>query len=135
MSSNYARPKWWQVYLTFPLLIALFAVDSRLRLSVRGHQVVQIGIVLLVYGLIHLWLKANARALSAMDRAQLGRRVTVVRIQPHPLSAMDNGSKKRPMFQLSTSEIKGVLSDTFEMDYIDAESFPIDEVSQELNKE
>jgi len=122
-----ARPKWWQLYLTFPLLVALFVVDSRLKVSTRAHQAVQIGIVLIVFGLIHLWLKANARALSAMDRAQLGRRVTVVRIQPHPLSAMDNGSKKRPMFQLSDSEIKGTLSDTFEMDYIDAESFKAEE--------
>jgi len=125
--SSQDRPKWWQVYLTFPLLIALFAVDSRLKLSIRGHQVVQIGIVLIVFGLIHLWLKANARALSAMDRAQLRRRVTVIRIQPHQLPAMDNEYKKRPMFQLPDAEIKGTLSETFEMDYIDAESFKNEE--------
>ena len=35
----------------------------------RGHQAVQIGIILLVYGLIHLWLKANAAALSNMDQS------------------------------------------------------------------
>ncbi len=61
MSSNYARPKWWQLYLTFPLLIALFAVDSRLKISMRGHQAVQIVIVLLIYRLVHLWLRANAK--------------------------------------------------------------------------
>jgi hypothetical protein len=121
------RPKWWQLYLTFPLLVALFAVDSRLKVSTRAHQVVQIGIVLIVFGLIHLWLKANARALSAMDRAQLGRRVTVISNQPHPLSAMDNEYKKSPMFQLSDSEIKGTLSETFEMDFIAAESFKAEE--------
>ena len=68
MSSQNAGPKWWQVYLTLPLLMALFAADSRLKISIRGHQLVQIGIVLLVYGLIHLWIKANSAVLSKMDR-------------------------------------------------------------------
>ncbi len=68
MYSSNSNPKWWQFYLTFPLLIALFILDSRFRISTRGHQAVQIGIILLVYGLIHLWLKANRSALLQMDR-------------------------------------------------------------------
>jgi hypothetical protein len=133
MSTNDVRPKWWQVYLTFPLLIALFMVDHRLKFSARGHQVVQIGIILLVYGLIQLWLKANARALSNMDQRQFEGTVIVTRVPSHQLS--DAKNNKRPMFQLTTSEIKGTLSDTFEMDYIDAEFFSVDEAPQELNKE
>ena len=121
MSTKYARPKWWQVYLTFPLLIALFAVDSRLKLSTRGHQAIQIGIVLIVYGLIHVWLKANARALSAMDQMQPTGKVRVIKIEPHELPIMDYEYKPRAMLQLLDSEIKGTLSDTFEMDSIDAE--------------
>ena len=121
MSTKYARPKWWQVYLTFPLLIALFAVDSRLKLSTRGHQAIQIGIVLLVYGLIHAWLKANAQALSAMDQMQPTGKVRVIKIEPHELPIMDYEYKPRAMLQLLDSEIKGTLSDTFEMDSIDAE--------------
>jgi hypothetical protein len=39
------------------------------------------------------------------------------------------------MFLLPRSEIKGILSDTFEMETIDAEFLPIDEVPQELYKE
>ncbi len=100
------NPKWWQIYLTFPLLIALFVLDHQLKISTRGHQAVQIGGVLVVYGLIHLWLKANARALSGMDQRQL-----------------------------PDSEIKGILSDTFDMNIIDATLLPIDDVSQEINKE
>lgn len=121
MSTKYARPKWWQVYLTFPLLIALFAVDSRLKLSIRGHQAIQIGIVLLVYGLIHAWLKANAQALSAMDQMPPTGKVRVLKIEPHELPMMNYEYKSRAMFQLLDSEIKGTLSDTFEMDTIDAE--------------
>ncbi len=135
MSTNHTRPKWWQLYLTFPLLIALFAVDTRLKLSTRGHQVIQIGAVLLIYGLMRMWLKANARALSAMDQEQFDGRVIITRLQPYQLPSQNNESKRHSMFQLPDSEIKGTLSQTFEMDYIDAEFFPVDVIPQELNKE
>jgi hypothetical protein len=130
-SSEDIRPKWWQLYLTFPLLIALFVVENRLKISARGHQAVQLGILLIIYGLVHLWLKANAAALSKMDRIQNHATFTVIQIPPSQLSEKD----KRPVFYLLDSEIKGMLSDTFELDYIDAEALPIDEVSQELKKE
>jgi hypothetical protein len=130
MSSKNVHPKWWQLYLSLPLLVALFAVDYRLKISSRGHQAVQIGILLLVYGLVHLWLKANATALSKMDQRENHGRITVIRVPPYQLN-----NENRPMFHLPDSEIKGVLSDTFEMDYIDADAYPIDEVSQELDNE
>lgn len=130
MSSQNVHPKWWQLYLIFPVLIVLFAIDNRLTISTRGHQAVQIGILLLVYGLVNLWLKANANGLSRTDQKQDHGRITVIRIPP---SRLDN--EKGPMFHLPDSEIKGVLSDTFEMDYIDAEFHTTDEVPQELDKE
>jgi hypothetical protein len=132
------RPKWWQVYLTFPLLIALFLLDNHLKLSLHEHQAVQIGILLFVYGLIHLWLKANEAALSKMDQRKFHGTVTVIQIPPHQLPNIN--VNKRPLIQLPASEIQGMLGNTFDMDYIDmdyidAESSPVDEVRQELNKE
>jgi hypothetical protein len=132
MASPNNSPRWWQLYLTFPLLIALFVMDHRLKISTPGHEAVQIGIILLVYGGIHFWLKANARALSGMDQRQVQRSIRVLQIPPYPLPA---GQDKRTLFQLPDSEIKGVLGDTFEMDIIDAELLPIDDVREELNKE
>ena len=129
MSSSNTRPKWWQLYLSFPLLIVLFIVENRLKISTREHQVVQFGIILFVYGLILFWLKANSAALSNMDRRQYHRTITVILPPSFELTDADT------MFELPASEIKGVLSDTFEMDYIDAESFPVDEVAQDLKKE
>lgn len=135
MSTQYAHPKWWQVYLTVPLLIALFALDSRLKLSVRGHQAVQIGIILFAYGLIRLWIKANAKALSEMDQARYGGWVRVIKIPPYQLPDMADVNKKHPILQLPDSELKGMLSDTFEMDTIDAEFIPMDEAAENLKKE
>src|SRR5574341_498409 len=108
MSSRDDRPKWWQVYLTLPLLIVLFVLDSQLKISTRGHAIVQSGILLLVYGLVHLWLKANARALSKMDQELIEGKITVIQI---PQDHLDNEQKdKHPRFQFPHSEIKGVLS-------------------------
>ena len=119
MSSRTAHPKWWQVYLTLPLLIALFVLDGRLRISPRGHQAVQIGIVLLVYGLIHLWLKANRSALTREVREQPLKIYRVIEI-PSDGSPELEGERKS-ILQLPDSEIQGLLGDGPEMSYTDAE--------------
>jgi hypothetical protein len=99
--------------------MALFALDARLRVSTRGHIVLQIGILLFVYVLIHRWLKANASALSEMDQRQDHGRITVIHVPVSPLP--DPDTEKRSMLELPASEIRGVLSDTFDVEYIDAE--------------
>ena len=126
-----SKPRWWPLYLAFPILIALFMVDARLKLSTRGHEAVQIGIVVLIYALIHLWLQRNEKALSEMDRERSQGTVRVIFI---PSLATDTDHEKRSAFK-RTLEVKGVLEDTFEMDYIDAESFSVEDVSQPAHKE
>jgi hypothetical protein len=135
MATQYARAKWWQLYLTLPLLIGLFILDNRLKISPRGHQALQIGIILLVYGLIHLWIKANAKALSEMDRSQYSGRLWVIQIQPDEPEYLENEDRQRLVFQLPDPEIKGMLSDTFEMDVIDAEIFSVNEIAEDSKKE
>jgi hypothetical protein len=127
------HPKWWQVYLSLPLLALLFFAETRLKLSVRGHQVVQIGILLLVYGLIYLWLKANAVALSNLHPGYSSKTFRVYRIPSRQLA--EPGSENRSMLQPPSSEIHGGASVPFSVHYIDADSFDIDKVSQVLNKE
>jgi hypothetical protein len=129
--SRYARPKWWQLYLALPILIGLFTLENRLKVSVRGHQAVQIGILLLVYGLVHLWLNANAVTLS--DHRQTRGTVTLISIHPYKLA--NTIPTQKPMFRLPGPEIKGTLGDTYEMEIIDAEFLPVDEISQEMKKE
>lgn len=126
MSNQNVRPKWWKLYLTFPLLIVLFAVDIRLKISTRGHQIVQVGIVIFVFGLIRLWLKANTSALSRMDRKQYEGTFTVIEINPNQAIGMEE--KSHPLFRLSESEINGVLEDTFDMDNTNSQSFTMEEL-------
>jgi len=115
--SSQNHPKWWQLYFTFPLLVILFAVDSRLKISTRGHQVVQVGIVLIIYAFFYIWMKANRSALSRMDQNQYRETFTVIEILPYQQPESDT------IFDLPDTEIMGLLNDTYEMDYTDAESF------------
>ena len=129
MSRLKSRPRWWQLYLTLPLLPALFLVERRLRLSAGGHLAAQIGIVLLIYGLIDLWLRANARALAQVDRDKFHETIIINPIPPRRLS------DRRPLFEFPEAEIKGTLSDTFEIDVIDAEFLPVEDSRMDLKKE
>jgi hypothetical protein len=129
MKSKTANPKWWQLYLLLPLLVGLFLVDFRLELSTRGHQIVQIGILLFVYWLVHLWLKANEPALCKMDTPRQGTIITIIQF---PLR---DQIRNQPLLQLPETEVKGVLGDTFEMDTTETEIFPMKEISQDYQKE
>ena len=118
------HPKWWQLYLTLPLLIGLFMVDFRLNISPRGHQIAQLGILVFVYWLVHLWLKANQAAMGKAENA--GHPIIITFVQTPP-----NKRRTQPLFHLPDSEVKGLLDNTFEMDYIDAEFSSIDEINKE----
>jgi hypothetical protein len=126
MSPSSLHPKWWQLYLTFPLLIGLFVLDSRIRISNRGHQVMQIGIVLFVYGLIHVWLKANRSALMGEDQKRSFKVYRVIEIPPAGFPELEG--EKKSILQLSDSDIHGLLGDGMEMSYTDPELFSYKEI-------
>lgn len=124
------QPKWWQLYLTFPLLIALFVGEHRLELTDAEHQALQLGILVIVFLLIFWWLRNNSSALSRMDRMEYHKTFTVIHIPPY-------NSEETDQIQLSLrhktySEIKGVLSDTFE---IESDASRIEQASQQISKE
>jgi hypothetical protein len=56
-------PAWWMLYVLVPLMGGLLVVEHRAALSPGWHTAVQISIVLFIYGLAWLWLRANALAL------------------------------------------------------------------------
>jgi hypothetical protein len=125
--SPLTHPKWWQLYLALPILIALFVLDSRLRISSREHEAVQIGIVLFVCVLTSLWIKANGRALSNMDGEYPSTSCRTYRIYSVPLP-------EPKQEKLPTIRISGVLETTFDMDYSDTGLFDVDDMSQPVIK-
>lgn len=132
MSPRISRPKWWQLYLTFPLLIALFAVDHRLKISTGGHELVQLGILAVIFGITHVWLNANSNSLSRLDRSQYSQTIRVIQVPVHELQEQDD--EKGPMFELPSAELKGLLSVEFEMDSIRSEPSSAGRGPQESKK-
>jgi hypothetical protein len=70
MPNKKRHPSWGKLYFLLAILFGLFLVETRLTLSQAGHRVNEIGIVLLIYGCIWLWLDANDAALVQEERAQ-----------------------------------------------------------------
>jgi hypothetical protein len=66
-------PACWLLFALLPLLAALFVVEYRAPLSPGGHTGVQVGIVLFIYGLEWLWLRANTLQLLWSDQGTSDR--------------------------------------------------------------
>lgn len=74
MFSKISRPKWWLMYLLLPVLIGLLVIEIEIPISEVGHRVVEVGIVVLIFGLIELWFRANdANIRAGQWRATHGR--------------------------------------------------------------
>jgi hypothetical protein len=57
---KHRRPAWWPLYALLPLMAGLLAVEHRAALPPGWHTAVRVVIVLVIYGLVWLWLRANA---------------------------------------------------------------------------
>jgi len=77
------RPSWWLLYLSLPMMIGLFLIEMHLSLSDTGHRLAELIIILVVYGSISLWLKANTGALIQED---LERWRAALRTDSSPIS-------------------------------------------------
>jgi hypothetical protein len=69
-------PAWWLLYALVPLLAGLCVVEPRAPLPPGWHRGVQVGIVLVIYGLVWLWLRANALRLLCSNQGMVTRERT-----------------------------------------------------------
>ncbi len=56
-------PSWCLLYLSLPVMIGLILLEMRLSLSDTGHRFAELIIILIVFGGMSLWLKANSGAI------------------------------------------------------------------------
>ncbi len=110
------KPKWWQLYLTFPVILGLFLLDSRLQLANGEHAVLQLGIVLLEAVLVEWWLHLNASALRHVEDETDRPMFTVIEILPEVSHARQDGLRTSRL--LPPIEIRGVLDTTFQADFV-----------------
>jgi len=59
------RPGWIWLYLVALLMVVLGWAEVRVRMSSTLHRLAEIGILILIYGLVNIWLSANQAALIA----------------------------------------------------------------------
>ena len=74
MKKSPKKPNAWVLFSILPFMAALLWLDGDLRIPVAVHQILEIGIVLLAFGLMALWVHANQAALIEEDA---GRRLRV----------------------------------------------------------
>lgn len=67
------RPAWSILYALVPLMGGLLMLEYHASFSPGWRECVHIGIVLFIYGLVWLWLRANAVALLDVGRDTDGR--------------------------------------------------------------
>ncbi len=56
-------PTWWNAWVPLMLLGGLFVLEHQAPLSPSGHQIAEIALALLMYGLVICWLRCNRGAL------------------------------------------------------------------------
>lgn len=62
--SKESGPKWWQPFALLPLMMLLLVLQARILASPQAHLLLEIGILVFIYGAIALWMKANAPTLA-----------------------------------------------------------------------
>jgi hypothetical protein len=98
MGTEKRRPSWWQLWLLLPALGILAFLEASALLSPTDHKVVEIGIVLVVYGLVSVWLRANEAAwLREMQDHVTWHKVGIPLARPHDPAAIpgNNGNGHR----------------------------------------
>ena len=67
MFNQKCGPKWGILYLVLPLTVGLFWLQMQSPLPEAGHRVAEVGVILLAYGLVAPWLRANRLAILNED--------------------------------------------------------------------
>jgi hypothetical protein len=62
------KPAWWLLYALVPIMVALFVIEHYLVLSELGHKLVQLVIVVVVFGAMALWVRANETSLTSYSK-------------------------------------------------------------------
>jgi hypothetical protein len=112
------QPVWWVLYTLVPLLGGLLMLEHRASLSPAGHKFAQIVIVLCIYGLVWVWLRANELALlrvayntheklsaAEANRAAEPRRLRLTPRRAYRREAMARHTKRHIKTQIYKVEI------------------------------
>jgi hypothetical protein len=118
MSAHTRQPRWWQLYALIPAVVGLFVAENGLRVSRLGHEGVQFGVVVVVFGFVQWWLSANRHELMEAERRQahdLGRG-NGFHARELITGRTEDQALETPMFRLPPTGLRHTLEDTFDLD-------------------
>ncbi len=106
------KPNWWLLYLTVPLMIGALVVESQLGASEEAHRVMEFGIVVVCFGLMWLWVRANESALVYQEYVKRQWRMDSnvfeePDLDPNDLPLADTVDEPEPEYDLEASPSKG----------------------------
>ena len=78
------QPTWWQLYLLIPIMGLLMIVEHLAPLPGVSDQLVDLGIIALVFGAMLFWLKRNAAGLEENSPSTRSQRLPTDRVLPEP---------------------------------------------------
>ncbi len=84
------KPNWWLLYLTVPLMLGLLVIEGRMPYPLVVHRIAEVVIVLLSFGLMFLWVRANEGGLID-EEIEKGRWT----IRPEPTEQTVNPARRR----------------------------------------
>ena len=61
---NKVRPKWLLLFALVPLMIGFLVVDDEMPIVPWAHELLEIGILLVVFALMFVWMHSNRVALT-----------------------------------------------------------------------
>ena len=64
MNTQNRHPRWWQLSLLVPLMLELLFIEAKMSVPVWEHQMLELGVILLIFGVLAGWLGANRDALQ-----------------------------------------------------------------------
>lgn len=82
-----SKANWWLLFALLPFMLLLLVGDALLPETLVGHGVVEIGIVLVTFGLMALWVHANADAIQQEEYEE--HRWIVAAITPDDARAVE----------------------------------------------
>jgi hypothetical protein len=91
MDTQDPRPAWRQLLLLLPVMIGLTALEARAPFSEPVHTAATVGILVLTYALVGLWVRANRLALTRANHL-----VTLVRRSQEKV-VRENGCGRYPL--------------------------------------
>lgn len=71
MKKGSKRPSWWLLYLSAAVILGLLWMEVKAPLSENGHTWTQVGLVMVLFGLVMTWLRANDAAFLSEEYEKL----------------------------------------------------------------